>query len=135
MPACQKILIVDDDEDDRFLLERALNNNGVPEVDSVSSGEEAVEYVSKLKSDQQPHLIILDLAMRAMSGLDLLRWVRQNSIFDDVPIVVLSNSRNGEEKATAIALKAKAFYLKPAQHEGLDEIVKKALEHCRPRSV
>jgi CheY-like chemotaxis protein len=136
MSAYEKILIVDDNKGDRFLLATALTDNGVAVVDSVSSGEEAVRYVSKLKDDAHPELIFVDLIMERMSGLDLLRWLRQNSVFDHIPVVILTSSRNEEQKATAIALKAKAFYLKPMKLEELDVIVKKALEHCRhPESV
>src|SRR5688572_23633749 len=109
MNGCEKILIVDDNDHDRFFLTAALNANGITEVDGVASGEGAMEYVSHLKAEDLPNLIFLDLSLKKMTGLELLRWVRQNSVFDHIPIVILSASRNEEDKSTAIALKAKAF--------------------------
>ena len=130
MAPCEKALIVDDSAGDRFLLANALRENGVSEVDFVSSGEQAVRYVSSLKIGSEPELIFIDLIMEKMSGLDLLRWLRQNSVFDHIPVIILTSSRDEEQKATAIALKAKAFFLKPMQLDELDAIVKKALAHC-----
>jgi CheY-like chemotaxis protein len=131
MDSCEKVLIVDDDEDDRLMLITALRDNGVTQVDEVTSGEDAVEYVSRLLHGEQPQLIFVDLTLKEMSGLDLMRWLRQNTVFDHIPVVVLSGSRDEEHKATAIALKAKAYYDKPETNQQLDQIVKDALEHCR----
>lgn len=131
MSHCRRILIVDDNEDDRFFLTRALTRHGVVAVDWVSDGEEAVEYVLRIKQGNRPELIFVDFAMDRMSGLQLLRWLRQNPVFNDIPVVVLTASRNEEEKATAIALRAKAVYLKPSKRDDLDVIVQKALEHCQ----
>jgi DNA-binding response OmpR family regulator len=84
-----------------------------------------------LQYGQQPNLIFVDLTLEGMSGLELIRWLRQNSIFDHVPVVVLTGSRTEEHRSTAIALRAKAYFIKPTKVEELDAIVQEALEHCR----
>jgi len=69
-----RILLVDDNKDDRFLLTQALADAGVDcEIDEASDGEEAENYLLRKMSDGElPHLVILDLLLPRLSGRDLM---------------------------------------------------------------
>src|SRR5688572_19628722 len=93
------ILLADDSEDDALLVKRALLQSGFKNpVLVVSDGEAAIEYISGQGqyADRQkyptPVLIILDIKMPRTSGLEVLRWLRQNPRYQIVPTLILSSS-------------------------------------------
>lgn len=108
----QRILIVDDERQIARVLSRGLTTKGY-EVHVASDGEAALQTFS----DWHPHLIVTDLSMPNMGGLELCRRLRA---FSDVPIIVLSVK--GEERAKVEALDAGAddYVTKPF---GMDELL------------
>ena len=108
----QRILIVDDERQIARVLSRGLMTKGY-DVHVAADGETALQTFS----DWHPHLIITDLSMPNMDGLELCRRLRA---FSDVPIIVLSVK--GEERAKVEALDAGAddYVTKPF---GMDELL------------
>lgn len=106
------ILVVDDDQDDQYFIRRAINEV-IPQaiVESLYDGSEALAYLEKCTA--LPNLILLDLNMTRISGKDTMRIIRQNDNLKKVPVVVLTTSRNGGEKAELLEMGASAFYTKP----------------------
>jgi len=66
-----------------------------------------------------PNLILLDLKLRRMSGLELLRWIRHNPAFRSMPVVVLSGSANATDLNRAYELGIDAYIMKPVDLKGL----------------
>jgi two-component system KDP operon response regulator KdpE len=115
------ILVVDDEIEIVRALRRTLTAHGY-RVFTASSGEEAVEVTSK----RRPDLLLLDLLLPGMSGLEVCRRVRAES---NVPIIVLSVKGAEHDKVEALDLGADDYVSKPF---GMDEVlarVRVALRH------
>ena len=95
-----KILLVDDD---RFLLDMYLlkfKKSGL-EIDTASNGTTALE---KIKSGTQYDIILMDIIMPGMDGLELLKTIRDQKILPNSVIIMLTNQADDEEKAKAIGV-------------------------------
>lgn len=123
MAAC-KVLIVDDSEDDRLLMERELKRS-LPTctiVGKAHHGEMAVDYLSGFAefADRSvfplPDVILLDLKMPRMTGFDVLRWLRLQNI-GQLLVIVLSSSMLMEDAQTAKALGAHHYVVKELPRE------------------
>lgn len=106
------VLVVDDEPQILRIMRASLPIRGY-EVLTVSSGEEALDQLSK----QIPDLVILDLAMPGMSGLEVCRRVRE---FSTVPIIILSAKGSESDKVAALDLGADDYVTKPF---GTDELL------------
>jgi two-component system KDP operon response regulator KdpE len=116
-----KILIVDDEPPIRKLLRMGLSTQGYETLEA-ASGKAALELLA-----QQPDLIILDLGLPDIEGLELLRTLRARS--ERVPIVVLSSRGDEAGKVQALDLGADDYVTKPF---GMDELLARmraALRH------
>jgi two-component system KDP operon response regulator KdpE len=116
-----KVLVVDDEPPIRKLLRMGLSTQGYEILDA-PNGKVALELVA-----QKPDLIILDLGLPDIEGLDLLRIMRQQN--EGVPIVVLSSRGEEAAKVQALDLGADDYVTKPF---GMDELlarIRAALRH------
>lgn len=115
-----RILVVDDDEDILLLLSTWLGNEGF-EVLTVSSGEEALSRLQTV----HPNLVITDLFMGGMSGMELLSTIHRDSPL--LPVIMLSGQAKIPDAVKATHLGSSAFLTKPINKEELFEQVKRAL--------
>ena len=106
------ILVVDDEREIVRLLRRSLTAHGYT-VLTANSGEEAIELVSQ----QRPDLLLLDLQLPGISGLEVCRQVRATS---NVPIIVLSIKDTERDKVEALDLGADDYVAKPF---GMNEVL------------
>jgi CheY-like chemotaxis protein len=112
MTQATKVLLADDDRDDREIFSEALalvDKNIVYE--GVEDGKEAIDALNDKK--RRPHIVFLDINMPVMSGWDVLKALRANKQFDDIPVIVYSTSSGPKEKKTAFDLGALCFVTKP----------------------
>src|SRR3954462_13063526 len=93
------ILLADDDENDVFLMRRALKRAGVTnQLCVVHNGKEAIDYLGGKSPfvDRQvyplPGFLFLDLKMPLLNGFDVLTWLQKQPSFGDLPVLVLSSS-------------------------------------------
>lgn len=123
----QTILLVDDSENDLFLMRTAFKKAefGVL-LQEASSGTQAIAY---LKGDSAygdrcrfplPAVMLLDLNMPMQNGFDVLTWVRSQSGLKRLSVIVLSASTRGEDIERACDLGCNSFLVKPAS---LDELI------------
>jgi two-component system, OmpR family, KDP operon response regulator KdpE len=116
-----KILVIDDEPPIRKLLRMGLSTQGY-EISEAPNGEKSLELLA-----QKPDLIILDLGLPDMQGLELLRMIRARN--ERVPIVVLSSRGDEAGKVQALDLGADDYVTKPF---GMDELLARmrtALRH------
>ncbi|ALA58917.1 sigma-54-dependent transcriptional regulator [Nitrospira moscoviensis] len=118
------ILLVDDDRDNRDLLAEALSKAGYRPTTAIS-GEEACEKAAA----QDFGLIVSDIQMGAMSGLELLKWFRKQ--FPDTPVVLLTAFGSLDTAIHAMKHGAFDYLTKPINLEELLVVVERAAEHGR----
>ena len=124
------ILQVEDDSNDIFLLRHAMRKAGAEHaLHVVSDGQEAIDYLrgagkyANRREFPLPCLVLLDLNLPCMSGLEVLRWIRQESSLSLV-VLVLSTSADEEEVAAAYRLGANGYLVKPSQASKLTEMAR-----------
>jgi CheY-like chemotaxis protein len=125
------VLLAEDDENDVFFIQRAFQQAKIENpIHVVRDGQEAVEYLSGEGkfSDRRifplPHLLLLDLKMPRMTGLDVLHWMHEHPDFKCLPVVVLSSSAHQIDVERAYELGANGFVVKPANLERRVELAK-----------
>lgn len=126
------ILLADDSDDDVTLTLFAIKKNNIlNEVIVVQDGVEALDYLfgkgdySGRDIKQQPELILLDLKMPKMDGLQVLHRIRADPRTTNLPVVVLTSSREDIDRVESYQLGANGYIQKPVEFEGLVEAVKK----------
>jgi two-component system chemotaxis response regulator CheY len=117
------ILIVEDSATTRALIRAVIDEIGEFETVEASSGFEAL----KMLPQQQYDLIITDINMPDINGLELISFVRNNPRFTHLPIVIVSTERSEEDKRRGMALGAAAYVTKPFKSFELQEIIKKTI--------
>ena len=126
------ILLVEDDPNDVFLIQRAFQKMQLRNrVSVVSDGEEAIDYLSGDGdfSDRTRHplpmLLLLDLKMPRKSGFDVLSWVRQRPGLKRLVVVVLTSSNQSSDVNRAYDLGANSYLVKPAGFDNLLNLVER----------
>ncbi|MEA2008567.1 MAG: response regulator [Chloroflexota bacterium] len=122
------ILVVDDDPD---ILEGILAILESQDY-SLATARDGIECLEKLAA-QKPDLLILDLLMPRMDGWGVIRKVRKDSTFEDMPIMILTTvvedaSRRRYELETGLAMEVQEYIQKPARPNVLLKLVEKLLQ-------
>lgn len=126
-----EILVVEDDEDDRWFLLRALRRAGYdgPVLEAVD-GMEAIERLRPpfaVPEGRPPGLLILDLKLPKRTGLEVLAWVRAHPDLRAVRIVVLTSSDEESDRRQAVMLGVDDYFVKPLNEEGLIRLAQQIL--------
>ena len=126
----QPLLIVEDNSDDRILLQRALRRARLANpVHMVTDGEEAVAYLlgegrfADREANPFPVLVLLDLKLPRRSGLEVLKWMREHPTLRRLPVVVLTSSKEQSDINVAYDLGANSYLTKPVEFDALIELV------------
>ena len=112
------ILIVDDDPDAIFLLRRALQAGGVEHpVVAFDDSADALDFLRGFTEEAvtaaaKPCVMFLDIKMPKVHGFVLLKWVRQQPVFDDMYVVMVSGSEEPEDRLRAGKLGADRYLVK-----------------------
>jgi CheY-like chemotaxis protein len=118
------ILLVEDNDDDVFLITRAFKTVGlVTPMVRATDGQDAIDYLSgkghyadRVKFPM-PALVLLDIKMPFISGLEVLRWIRGQPPFAPLPVVMFTTSSQECDVRSAYGSGANAFLVKPARLE------------------
>src|SRR2546422_248808 len=120
------ILLVEDDENDILVMTMALEKAGLTcPVCTARDGREAQDYLSGAGkfADRQayplPYLILLDLKLPRVMGLEVLKWLRERPEFDSTIVLVLTSSPMPDDIQCAYHLRANAYLVKPCGLEKL----------------
>lgn len=131
MDAGKVILLVEDNEDDEILTLRALKKNHIANDMVVArTGEEAVEMLFAAAGAaggppaRTPGLVLLDLNLPKMSGLEVLRRIRTEEGTRYLPVVVLTSSREDEDIIESYSLGANAYVRKPVDFAQFSDAIK-----------
>ena len=113
------IVMADDDIDDQALVKQAFRNVNVNHVfTSVYNGVQLMEFLLKRGSyrnavESPPDLIIMDIRMNLLDGFETISTLRNYKELQKIPIYILSNSSNAEDRDRGRQLGVRAFYSKP----------------------
>jgi CheY-like chemotaxis protein len=126
----QPILIVEDNSNDRILLQRAFRRARLANpLHMVTDGEEAIAYLlgegrfADREANPFPILVLLDLKLPRRSGLEVLQWMREHPTFRRLPVVVLTSSKEQSDINLAYDLGANSYLTKPVEFDALIELV------------
>ncbi len=127
----QPILLVEDDPNDVFFFKRAAEQAELRNPIQVArDGPEVLDYLSGTKqfAERQkfpiPALVIMDLNLIEMPGLEVLKWIRQQSEHSALPVIVLSSSGSDLDVFASYQAGANSFLIKPSDPEQLVEIIR-----------
>ena len=114
MTGVLKILLVEDDDVDVMNVQRALAKNGVECVlDVACDGAGALQWLADANDDALPHLVLLDLNLPRVNGIEFLTDLRGQSRLCHLPVVVLTTSDEERDVRAASRLNAAGYFVKP----------------------
>ena len=124
----QRILIVEDSATMRSLLASSLEELEIPvKIAEAESGFEALRLLPRFSFD----LIVTDINMPDINGLELLSFVKHNDRYRDIPLVVVSTEGSDRDRDKGLDLGADHYLVKPFDPEALREVARDLL--ARPR--
>ena len=120
------ILIAEDDADDRTLIRDAFSLNGRKDgIQFVNDGQELLNFLSdKENEDELPDLILMDLNMPRKDGREALREIKNNPVFAQIPVIVMSTSRSEDDIAATYQLGVNSYIIKPSNFQTLVSSIK-----------
>jgi two-component system response regulator len=127
----RKILLVEDNADDEALTIRALKrNNIVNAIDVVRDGAEALDYMfcrgawSDRNPQMVPQVVLLDLKLPKVSGLEVLKAIREDEKMRFLPVVILTSSTEEQDIVKSYGLGANSYIRKPVDFDQFSEAVR-----------
>ncbi|MEK6592695.1 MAG: response regulator [Pseudomonadota bacterium] len=129
MVTLSRILLVEDNPQDAELALKALENNHLAnEVLHVWDGAEALDYLYRRgeytgRPEGNPAVVLLDLKMPRVDGLEVLRQVKGDPVLKGVPVVVMTSSREDRDLNTCYELGVNAYVVKPVKFQAFVEAV------------
>ncbi len=132
----RKLLLIEDDQDHADLITDVLKEDDVKDVKTEvilkKDGQEAMNYFQNGSIDcdgddtvqPQISLVILDLNLPKIDGMDILKFIKKNSKYCSIPVIILSTSPDQKTIDEAYKNGANGYFVKPASYEDLVEKVK-----------
>ena len=125
------ILLVEDDPDDEAIVRRALSGSRVPNVVvAVRDGGEALDYLFTLgawryrNAQDQPALVLLDIDLPTVNGFEVLRQIRADPLTRNLPVVMLTSSRNPGDVVSGYDAGANSYVVKPVDLDQFLELTR-----------
>jgi CheY-like chemotaxis protein len=125
----RQILLVEDSENDIELTIASLGKYVANRVDVARDGAEALDYLFRrgafaLRTTGAPVLVMLDLKMPKVDGLEVLRAIKADPVLRQVPVVVLTSSREQRDVVQSYQLGVNAYVVKPVEFDTFADAVK-----------
>ncbi len=119
----KSILIVEDSATTRALISAVIDEMGDFNIVEAASGFEAL----KLLPTQEFNLVITDVNMPDINGLELINFIKNNSRYSHIPLIIVSTEKSEEDQKRGMALGAMAYITKPFKAYELQEVIKQAI--------
>lgn len=124
------ILLVEDNPDHAELLIRGFEDHPVAnEIRHLSDGESALDYLfqrgdfAESDSSPRPAMVLLDLRLPKVDGLEVLRQIRAQETLDDMPVIILSTSHARPDVQKAYESQANSYLVKPLDFASFSELI------------
>lgn len=126
------ILIAEDDEDDKEFLMLAFHKlTDRHKVHIAGNGQEALEFLSGISDEKElPCLIVLDLNMPVLDGLQTLEALKNKPRFENIPKVVFTTSDSTVDKMRCLSQGATDFMVKPSNMTDIQKSIRSMLNYC-----
>ncbi|MEO6550191.1 MAG: response regulator [Ferruginibacter sp.] len=125
-----QILLIEDNMNDAELTVRALQKHKIANnIIHLKDGADAIDYLfgkgsyEKRDINNQPNVILLDLKMPKVDGLEVLRIIKTNEFTKKIPVVMLTSSKENPDIQRAYALGANSYIVKPVGFEGFTKAI------------
>lgn len=122
------ILVVEDNDMDLDFCLQAFEENAVANpVIACRDGEEALRFIDTHTSSDDRHfplLVLLDLRLPKVDGIDVLRHARKQPVWEKVPFVILTTSRENSDITAAYQLGGNSYIVKPVDFDSFTEVIK-----------
>jgi CheY-like chemotaxis protein len=126
------VLFAEDDEDDQEFITLAFNKaTSEHKLHITNNGQEAIEYLSNLPEQHLPCLIVLDLNMPVLNGVQTLEALTKNNRYQDIPKVIFTTSDSNDEREKCLAIGAKHYVVKPHNMKEIVNTISNLLQYCR----
>ncbi|MDQ6815586.1 MAG: response regulator [Bacteroidota bacterium] len=126
------ILLVEDDVDDQEFIKDALHALGVKNTVSIfDNGQKALDYL--LNNDEQPFIILSDVNLPIMNGLQLKSEIQQNEFLRKkaIPFIFLSTSADAKAVSEAFDLSVQGFFVKENTYDGIQRQLKQIIDYWK----
>ena len=111
------ILLIEDNETDRLVMQEILEQCGIDfRLCIAVNGSDAIKYIQHTGVDEsapRPGLVLLDLNLPGISGLEVLKQIRKTTRYDGVPVVIVTSSDSEHDKGVTAQLSVNAYFRKP----------------------
>ncbi|MFP4528290.1 MAG: response regulator [Candidatus Kapaibacterium sp.] len=119
------IVLIEDSQGDIMLIKEALAESGVGyQMQAITDGESAMEYLRRLDGRQHPDLIILDLNLPRINGQEILKFIKSSEQICNIPVIVLTTSSDIRDIDESYRLHANCFISKPVNYEKFIDIIR-----------
>lgn len=124
------VLIIDDSATSCYLMESILKKEGYT-VRTAGDGREGLTMLTR----ECPHCVVLDVVLPGMSGYEICRLLRSKSVFQGLPIIMVSTKNTSLDKTWALRQGATDYMVKPFKEDELLSMVKAAIADYKPPSM
>ena len=124
MHSQQHILLIEDDVVDVMTVRRSLQHLGVPNhLDHAADGEQGLEFLRN-PGNVRPGLILLDLNMPCMNGIEFLAAIKKDAALRSIPVVVLTTSQEASDRIDSFEQSVAGYMIKPADYQQFVETMR-----------
>lgn len=121
-----RILLVEDNFEDAAVTKRVLMHNKLNTgLTIVTSGKDAISALQNKSKEDLPQLILLDINLPDISGIDLLRRIKKDEELQNIPVVILTGSNEDQDIQKSYDLGAGSYLVKPISNSALMLVIEK----------
>jgi CheY-like chemotaxis protein len=118
------ILLLEDDDVDAMTIKRAMDDIKITNpLVRVSNGEEGLSYL-RAENNARPCVILLDLNMPKMNGMEFLKVIKASNGLRQIPVIVLTTSRDEQDKMGSFQLSVAGYIVKPTDYKNFVETLR-----------
>ncbi|HSB94405.1 MAG TPA: response regulator [Flavitalea sp.] len=119
------IILVDDDEDDRYIFQEGFVKAGCKnDFIQFEGGNKLLDHLKLIHREEYPSLVLLDLNMPILDGREVLRAIKNSEAWNHIPVVVFTTSMLDNDRKTCYQLGANCFISKPSGYREVLEVTR-----------